>query len=91
MASILSNGAAQAIPAMPRTRNKWMSRIALTWSKHSTSGSVTHKSASWTSRIWAAVMDNMVARIAAWFCIRKTASETATIIAANLARSFRSI
>ena len=46
MASILSNGAAQAIPAMPRTRNKWMSRIALTWSKHSTSGSVTHKSAS---------------------------------------------
>ena len=65
MASILSSGAAQAMPGTPRTRINWMSRIALTWSKHSTSGSVTHRSASSTSRICAAVMDSIVARIAA--------------------------
>src|SRR5713101_2632299 len=83
----LKSFTAHSTPLTPRTRVRSVSFSALVCSKYSVFASITHTSASVTSRIWLPVRLRMLAKIDVWFSSRKVQKAMAKINPRYLARS----
>src|SRR6266550_439363 len=83
----LKSFTAHSTPLTPRTRVRSVSFSALVCSKYSVFASITHTSASVTSRIWLPVRLRMLAKIDVWFSSRKVQKAIAKISPRYLARS----